>query len=171
MDIVYCWEGLRDLPEDRAEAIASTMNLYPDANFLCITKLHHFFSDRFQVISWDSVMQEMKAHFKFKEIPYGWNGYMCFSDWARFWYLGNHGDTLYLDTDAKMLKRFEFGDKVVCPKREICLLYCPEGMGGNLISLLDARARQHVTLLLDFAEKMDPAWSEPISREYFHHYR
>lgn len=172
MKILYIWHGERHLPESRAQAIAATMNLYPDAEYFCITTLGHFFSDAFKVISWDYVMDCMLRSFDFQERPYRWNEYMCFSDWARFWYLGNHGDTLYLDTDAQMLKRYEFGgDKVIYPEREICLLYSPASEARiKLLDLLEQRAGQHVNLLIDFAGKLNPAWSTTISREFFHHH-
>ncbi len=171
MKILFIWEGVRDLPENRAEAIASTMNLFPEAEFLCITKFHSFFSDRFQVISWDDLMEEMRLYFGFKSIPYCWLSYMAFSDWARFYYLGHHGGTLYLDTDTRMLQRFEFGEKVVYPEREICLLYAPGNPENrqNLLRLLKNRAKKRVNLLLDLHSQMKSGWAEMIPSAFYRH--
>ncbi len=172
MKILFIWEGTKDLPKSRAEAIAETMNLYPEAEYYCITKMHHFFSDKFKVIPWMVVMEEMMLFFGFQTIPYEWNRYMCFSDWARFWYLGNNADTLYLDTDCRMLKRYDFANewRILYPEGNICILYSPDNAKGErLLALLDEQARKHVGLLLGFYQKMNPEWSATIPNEYFRH--
>ena len=40
--------------------------------------------------------------------------YMNFSDYARFHYLSEHEDTLYLDTDIYCVKRTELSEKCEC---------------------------------------------------------
>lgn len=148
------------------------MDLYPEADYFCITRLKHFISDQFQVILWEDVLFQMLNHFGFREVPYQWMDPVTFSDWARFWWLGEHEETLYLDTDCKMLQRYSFEKEpqVIYSPGNICLLYSPQGFKReHFLALMEERAKHHVGLLLDFAGKFGPAWSKPIPKEYFQH--
>lgn len=172
MHILYIWDGRYALPENRRAAIEATLSLYPEARASCITRLKHFVSDQFEIIPWDDILFQMMNHFGFRSIPYKWMDPVTFSDWARFWYLGNNGDTLYLDTDCKMLKRYAFEKefKAIYSPGNICLLYAPDGFKReNFLAMLEARARQHVGILMDFAGKFGSAWAKEIPSEYFQH--
>jgi hypothetical protein len=117
-------------------------------------------------------MKDMTIYFGLKSIPYKWADYMTFSDWARFYWLSLHGDTLYLDTDAAMVKRYAFDQesKLVYSPRNICLLYASSVFPReHLLHLLETRARQHVGILLDLVGKFRPEWSKPIPSGFFRH--
>jgi hypothetical protein len=172
MNLLFIWDGRNSLPESRAEGIKRTLDLYPEAIPYCITRNKSFVSERFQIIPWDPLLIEMADYFAFKQMPYRWHEPVTFSDWARFYWLALHGDTLYLDTDAAMVKRYAFDReyKLVYSPRNICLLYAPAVFPReHLLSLLAARARQHVGILLDLVGKFRPEWSKPIPSEFFQH--
>jgi hypothetical protein len=161
--ILYVWDGHRDLPPERLESIEATRALYPDADFFCITKLKAFMS--FTVVPWFDLMEEMIRFLGFSSMPWRWNEWMCFSDWARFYWLGMNPNTLYLDTDARMLKRYEFGDVPVYSPRNICLLY-PGNCGARFLDLLKTRPR--VNLLLNLFIPLS-AWAQPMPEGHFRH--
>lgn len=175
MKILYIWEDSKLLPADRAADISATMKIYPDAEYLCITKSPEFFSSAFTVISWKKVMDEMIEYFKIRSVPYNWTKYMIFSDWARFWFLSHNGDTLYLDTDARMLKKIDFTDEkmILLPSNEICVLYSPDSENKNhFLRLLKERLMggHGLGILYHLSSSFDPAWSKRIPREYFQHH-
>lgn len=145
------------------------MDLYPNADYFCITRLKFFISERFTLISWDDLLMRMADHFGFNEIPYGWHDPMTFSDWARFYYLAYNPDTLYLDTDCKMTEKyfFETERKFIHSPGNICLLYSPNQTAMHPLEMI--RERTNVGLLIDLAFKMDRKWSKPISSQYFKH--
>lgn len=167
MKILYIWDGRDSLPESRREAVHATLDLYPDAEYSCITRNKHFISDRFQIIPWDEILFQMLNHFGLRGVPYRWLDPVAFSDWARFWFLGLCGDTLYLDTDCRMLKRYDFGGEAVQSLGNICLLYTPKLPDrGKILRLQEERAKVNIGLLIDFAYKL--GW-KAIPAEYFQH--
>jgi hypothetical protein len=172
MRILYIWDGRHDLPAWRKAYIDSTMNLYPDAEYFCISTFPTFHSDRFTVLNGSEMMDEMKNHFGFKSTPYRWQDPICFSDWARFWFLGMHGDTLYLDTDAEMLRVFNFEaeNKMIYSPGNICLLYTPKGfLREHFLALEESQAKKSIGLLMGLHLKFNPSWATPIPPEYFRH--
>lgn len=171
MEIVYIWDGRNALPERRRACVQSALDLYPEATFSCITRLRHFVSPQFKVIPWDEILFQMTDYFNFKGIPYTWLDPMHFSDWARFWYLAHHPDTLYLDTDATVLKRLPLGDKALCPPNNIHTLYSPPGFDGeHFLKLMKDQSHRHVGLLLSFAHRMKPEWSDPLPEGFVDHH-
>lgn len=169
MNLLYIWDGFNPLPESRRKAIEATTALYPEAKRLCITRQKAFLPG-FEIVPWDNLRDSMTRHFGFRSPPYAWNNPVTFSDWARFFWLATHGDTLYLDTDAKMLKLYAFGPEMVYSKGNICLLYVPKDFdGARFLSMLGRRAKLHVGILMDFAYKFDVRWSKPIDSSYFQH--
>lgn len=162
MRILYVWDK-PEIPDTRKACVTGTLSLYPDAEAFCITKAPKFMG--MKVIPWMEVLGKMKAFFGFQKTPYAWNNPMCFSDWARFWFLANNDNTLYLDTDCRMKARFDFetNGAFVQSDGNICLLYAPKGWNGNSLLLkLKDRARERVNLLYDFRSKLDaeklPVW-------------
>lgn len=99
--------------------------------------------------------------------PYEWLNPMCFSDWARFWFLAGHPNTLYLDTDCRMKARFEFEHhkEFVRGEGDIHLLYAPVGFrGAHMIHMLKERRR--INLLHDFRNKLE---GDVLPRHWFTH--
>lgn len=164
MRILYVWD--KDLPAWRSAYLDATEALYPDAEYLCITKESYFRG--YTVIPWDEIGEALMRTFHFKEWPYRWNHPLVFSDWARFWFLGNCWDTLYLDTDAKMLERIELGERVRYSPGDTHVLYSPpSGESRHFLTLLHAQATPvfHHTIVNRFTSD----WSEPLPRTcYFH---
>jgi hypothetical protein len=172
LKILYIWDGRDSLPESRREAIEATLELYPDAEYSCITRNKHFVSDQFSIIPWDEILFQMLNHFGLRNVPYRWLEPMTFSDWARFWHLSHTPDTLYLDTDCRMLTRYDFQaqGKAMYSPGNICLLYTPKGFDGrHFLDLMEARAKVNIGLLLDFHYKMRPEWAAPAPADCFRH--
>lgn len=170
MEVLYIWDGKNPLPERREMAIRATQGIYPEASYACITRLPEFLGMR--VIPWDEVAEEMRVFFGFKHLPYTWHDPRTFSDWARFWYLGTHGETLYLDTDARMTARYAFQKefKVVYSPGNICLLYAPKGFKReNFLALQEKQAKIHPGQLMGFYRHFNQAWAKPIPEGYFIH--
>jgi hypothetical protein len=174
VQILYIWDGRHELPNWRKACIDSTMSLYPDAEYFCISRFPTFHSDRFTMINWFEMMEQMRSHFGLKATPYRWQDPVCFSDWARFWFLGMNGDTLYLDTDAEMVKLFDFEAecKVVYSPGNICLLYTPKVFQReHFLVLQEAQAKKSIGLLMGFHTRFSPSWATAIPQEYFRHRR
>lgn len=172
MQILYIWDGRHELPAWRKARIDSTMSFYPDAEYVCISQFPTFHSSRFHMVNWFDVMDQMKAHFNLKEIPFRWRDPVCFSDWARFWWLGIYGNTLYLDTDAKMVRYYDFEaeTKVIHSPDNICLLYSPKGFArGHFLKLQEAQAKRYMGILMGIHTRFSPEWSKPIPPDYFEH--
>jgi hypothetical protein len=170
VDILYIWDG-KPLPESRERCIRATMGIYPEARYFCITRAGSFLG--FSVISWEGIQKEMADYFGFKQIPYAWLDNRTFADWARFWYLGTHGETLYLDTDATMTARYPFENeyKVVYSPGNICLLYSPKGFKReNFLALQEKQARIHPGQLMGFHKQFNDVWAKPIPEGFFHHH-
>jgi len=164
MRILYIWD--QNLPRARAECLDATELIYPDAEYICITKEPTFRG--YTVIPWEEVGEALLRFKGWKTLPYHWNHPLIFSDWARFWFLGNCWDTLYLDTDARMLERIEFGEKVRYSPNDTHVMYSPQnGAGGHLLPIL----REHSTPVFHhtIVYRFDSAWSEPLSRDSYHH--
>lgn len=164
MKILYIWD--KDLPPWRARMMDATEALYPDAEYYCITRENSFRG--YAVLEWEEIGEALMRFRGLKEWPYRWHHPLVFSDWARLWFLGHSWDTLYLDTDAQMLQRVEFGEKVRFSPGDTHVLYSPpNGEGRHLLPLLksiETHAFYH-TIVNQFS----PEWSEPLSTEtYFH---
>jgi hypothetical protein len=169
--IFYAWDGRNPLPESRRLAIDATMELYPDAEYACVTRLPFFHSERFKAISWDALGEEMRIFFGFDEIPYPWNSPSVFSDWARFYWLFNVEDGLYLDTDIRMLEYFDFqkSKKLLFSPGNTCLLYRPVGFDMHpILEMMRTRAKIHPGMLHDFAFRFGDI-AEPVPARTFKH--
>ena len=170
MDVLYIWDE-KPLPESRERCIRATMEIYPEARYFCITRADSFLG--FSVIPWDEIQREMVSHFGFKRTPYAWLDHRTFADWARFWYLGTHEDTLYLDTDATMTARYPFEgeDRMIYSPGNICLLYVPKGFRRErFLSMQERQAKIHPGQLLRFYTQFESAWAKPMPKGFFHHH-
>lgn len=166
MKILYIWD--KDLPAWRARMMDATEKLYPDAEYYCITKENAFRG--YAVLEWEEIGWAVMRFKGLKEWPYRWNHPLVFSDWVRFWFLGHSWDTLYLDTDAQMLQRVEFGEKVRYSPGDTHLMYAPpNGESRHLLEVLRAIPTPafHHTIVSQFG----PAWSSPVPKDWFHHGR
>jgi hypothetical protein len=146
-----------------------TLDLYPDANVQCITQSDQFVSDHIGIIPWNEILFTMTSIFGFRDIPFRWHDPMTFSDWARFFWLGTHPDTLYLDTDCRMLKPYPFEDDglMIHSPGNICLMYSPlTGLAARLLWILK---NHQPAILMDTIHHFHPSWSKPIPEEYFRH--
>lgn len=165
MKILYVWDGRRELPPQRNACVSAALSLYPDAEFACITMSSSFYSAAIKVIPWDMVKAQLSAFLGVPKDAYAWHDPMCFSDWARFWFLANNPDTLYLDTDCRMKARFDFRDRPM--HAGIFLLYTHAGSDGSaLMRMLKARAGKRINVLNDFGDKL--GWDE-LPPFWYHH--
>lgn len=139
MNILHIWKGDREISRDRISTIEQVHELYPDANFLLLTNGNPLLPYQ-KIINWEEEKERMIKFYNLSFFPTQWNEYMAFSDWYRFYYLINNPNTLFLDTDCRMLKHFDFEkeDKIIYTYNEICLLYSPSNNSfGNLKKILD----------------------------------
>jgi hypothetical protein len=176
MNILYIWEGRKPLPADRAENIKVALERYPDAHFKCITRLDSFFSSDFEVISWEQTKSDITGYYFLDDAGGRLISYMTFSDWARFHHLMKNPDTLYMDTDVKLLEPYPFHEqeRLVKPKHEICLIYAPKnGVAVEIAPTLKERLRRQPSyiLLWDIDKNLPPGSFTEISRDHFHHWR
>jgi hypothetical protein len=141
MEILYIWNGKNELSQQRKDCMERVHNLYPECTFTCLTNsspLPFLFP-----VPWDKSLREVATFFSISEIPKQWDNFMAFSDWYRFYYLINHPDTLYLDTDCKLNVRYDFESKgnLIYPENEIFLLYAPSnGIFAKMKLLLERYA-------------------------------
>lgn len=95
MKILYIWYGIHEpLYHYRDKCIRRALELYPDAHFQVITNLDTFYG--MEVISNNDVRAQMEeqGYYTHKR------DYLRTSDEMRFWWLSQHKNTLYLDTDT-----------------------------------------------------------------------
>ena len=171
MKLVWIWDGRVSLPESRRKAVESALDLYPEAEAICITRNAHFVSDRVRIIPWDEILCPMLDRFGLRAVPYRWLEPVTYSDWARFWFLAHNPDTLYLDTDATVLKRLNLADKFLYPVGNIYALYAPPRFDGeNLLHLMEERAKHNIGILIDFANKFSPEWASPLPLGFVEHH-
>lgn len=172
MKILWIWFGENALPIERKNAIAETMLVYPDAEYVCITKQKAFLDPKIKCIDPQVVIDQMKVYFELKETPEVWKEYLIFSEWARYFYIANNPDTLYLDTDCRMLKQFDFNkaEKVLNPSLDIFLLYSPQnGIGKEILPILKEQAKKCIANTVFLARTIKPAWAGEMPGEYFKH--
>ena len=176
MNVLYIWEGCRPLPEERKQNIRLALDRYPQAKFFCITREKEFFDPRFNIVSWDETLRNIEDFFGVRDDISKFDNYINFSDWARFYFLVNNPDTLYMDTDVTLAKEYDFEneEKFLKPIREICLLYAPKnGAAENMIPILRKKLERRATyrILMNIGRRMNGNWYSDISRDYFWHWR
>lgn len=162
MKILYIWDKA-EIPLARQACVKGTLSLYPDAEVYCITKAKIF--PGMKVIPWEEMLGKMKAFLGLKRTPYAWHNPICFSDWARFFFLAHNPNTLYLDTDCRLKARFDFETHAGAVHAGIFLLYAHYD-GLPLLRMLKDRASQRVNLLNDFGDKL--GWEALPSFWYQH---
>lgn len=144
MKILYIWDGIQQpFPEFRQANIKRCFELYPNAEYFCISKKDFFFSSDFKIIDWDSMVLEIENYFPFGKL----HGISNSSDWMRFWYLAHNPQTLYMDTDVFLNRFFDFESKTkpMFPTRDIYILYsgAEQAFGNRAKSLMMAEPAQH----------------------------
>lgn len=165
MNLLFIWDGRRDLPPERKAAVQSALSLYPDAQAFCITKQSEFLG--MKVVPWENIKAQISAFLAIPRDPYAWLDPMTFADWARFWFLAQHPNTLYLDTDCRMKARYDFETHGRNMRAGIFLLYANVGSDGlSLLRMLKERAQHRINLLNDFGPKL--GWEELPERWYQH---
>ena len=164
MKILFFWIG-NELPEERKSAIASTMALYPEAQYFCITDQKYFVSPKIGCIDPQSIIDDMMRYFGFKVMPGQWKSPVILSDWARFFYLSVNPNALYLDTDCRMVKRFDFEGQANClhAESDYYLIYSPKA-GVDFRPMMKNQAPG---LLVGMAAKI--TWWKPLSGLYYKH--
>lgn len=175
MKVLCIWEGVRSLPQERANNIRIALDRYPDGEFHCISRSKSFFCSEFKVIDWEDTVSEIEGFFCLKDVG-KFISYIYFSDWARFLFLAQNPDTLYMDTDVKLLKKYDFDkeEKFLKPKNEICILYAPKnGAASNMVPILRKKLERRPVyrMLYNIGRRMDGDWHTDISRDYFYHWR
>ena len=99
--VLFIWIGNNTpLYEWRTKCIRRAMEVYPDFNFKVITGLKSFFG--FETIKLEPIFEAIK---EYNVRPISDGHHMNFSDYARYYWLSNHPNTLYLDTDTWCIKR------------------------------------------------------------------
>jgi hypothetical protein len=165
MNLLFVWDGKREIPQDRKACVQSALSLYPDAKAFCITKQSEFMG--MTVVPWENAKGQMAAFLRIPKDTYAWNDPMTFADWARFWFLAQNPNTLYLDTDCRMKARYDFETHGRDTHAGIFLLYANAANEGlSILRMLRERAEQRVNLLNDFGEKL--GWEELPDHWYQH---
>ena len=170
--ILWIWFGENSVPIERQNAIAETMLVYPDAEYVCITKQKSFLDPKIKCIDPQVITDQMVTYFELKETPEVWKEYLIFSDWVRYFYIANNPDTLYLDTDCRALKTFDFSkvEKVLNPKFDIFLLYSPaNGIGKEILPILKEQSKKCISLTVFLARTIKPLWAGEMPEGYFKH--
>jgi len=99
MNILFIWLGKTEpLYEWRTMCIRRAKEVYPDANFKCITHMRAFFC--MELIN--------PSEIDLSEYNANEDNYCGWSDYARLWYLSKHPNTLYMDTDTWCNERMPF---------------------------------------------------------------
>lgn len=102
MDILFIWYGkLEPIYGWRDTCIRRALELYPEANFKCITTLKEFYG--MELIDANALCEEMEAEGYYSDME----NFMVLSDEMRFWWLARNKNTLYMDTDTFCIKPFE----------------------------------------------------------------
>jgi len=102
MDILFIWFGKSDpLYEWRDACIRRAFEMYPEANFKCITTLKDFYG--MELIDANELCTKMESEGYYSDI----DNFMALSDEMRFYWLARNKNTLYLDTDTYCSERFE----------------------------------------------------------------
>jgi len=145
MDILFIWFGkVEPLYAWRDACIRRAFELYPEANFKCITTLKDFYG--MEIIDAEEVAAKMKSEGYYSDI----DNFIALSDEMRFWWLARNKNTLYLDTDIYCVDKFNTDNT---PKKS-----CIEALwnGDNylpFIKILETRAKGE--LFIDIEEKLD----------------
>jgi hypothetical protein len=96
MNILFIWTGVtKPLYEWRIRCIRQAMKIYPEAKFQVITTLKEFFG--MQIIDANEILDKLNDEFS---IGINLTDPICFSDYARYYWLARNPKTLYIDTDA-----------------------------------------------------------------------
>ena len=95
MNIIFIWYGLIEpVSRWREMCLKRAVEVYPNANFSCITTLKYFYG--MNIIDARKVISEMEAGGYYHDI----HNFMAMSDEMRFWWLERNEYTLYMDTDT-----------------------------------------------------------------------
>jgi hypothetical protein len=172
LKVLYIWFGENPLPIERQNAIAETMAIYPNAEYICITKQKTFIDPKFKCIDPQEIIEQMLTYFGLVEIPERWKTYLIFSEWARYFYIAQNPGTLYLDTDCRMLKQYDFENekKVLNPHNEIYLIYSTQsGIAKEILPIMKEQVKKVIASTILFAHLMNPLWGAEMPPEYFKH--
>ena len=121
MNIVFIWDGFQaPLYEMRTRCVRRAMDIYSEAKFTCITTLKEFFLI--------NIINTYDYYEKIKHYDIDVNKYMNFSDYARFHYLSEHEDTLYLDTDIWCTKPIKLTEE--CKATDIQAIWSGKDCNG-----------------------------------------
>lgn len=106
MNIIYLWFGLAGpLNVWQKMCIDRAKEIYPEANFQCITTLKEFHG--MEIISAEKVLSDMHKLGLYGDLT----SHMSTSDEMRFYWLMNNENTLYLDSDTYCTKKYDFTEK------------------------------------------------------------
>lgn len=103
MDILFIWKDHHILSKERLACIESANMMYPNSKLMVITNIQKVFPDYMEIIKLETVRDILINEYNVN--PDRLRDYYGFSDYARFWYLSNHINTLYLDTDTQCVKK------------------------------------------------------------------
>ena len=96
MNILFIWTGVtKPLYEWRMKCIRRALTIYPTAHFQVITTMKEFFN--MQVIEANDISNNLNDEFS---IGITLHDPICFSDYARYYWLARNPQTLYIDTDV-----------------------------------------------------------------------
>jgi len=104
VNVLFIWFGkLEPIYGWRDTCIRRAKELYPEANFKCITNLKEFYG--MELINADELCSQMELEGYYSDT----DNFMALSDEMRFYWLANHKNTLYMDTDTYCVERLELG--------------------------------------------------------------
>lgn len=107
MTILFIWLGITgEFDLWRKMCIFRAKKLYPEAKVKIISSSKKLFD--FDIIDAHEIKEKLKENNWFCKFE----DYILFSDYARFYWLMNYKNTLYLDTDTWCKRRYEYTNKV-----------------------------------------------------------
>jgi len=141
MIILFIWDGLRTRISDyRLKCISRAKEVYPNAEFKCITKTTEWCPYEFDFITWSEMEKKIKDKWNVTiESP------IAFSDYARFAYLSENKNTLFLDTDVYCKERMPEMNGIGIYQGNICVIY--NGVHLNFFYQLVKKRRKDCILV------------------------
>lgn len=103
MKILFTWKTHKRIDKARLACIKRAREIYPDAKFVFITDDRSFVEEGDEVLPVRRVTKILVNDFKV--MPARLRSYLGFTDYAKFWYLSQNENTMYLDTDVYCLKK------------------------------------------------------------------
>lgn len=168
LNILYTWDGRREIPKHYLDNLEITKSFYPDATIFFVTKNPISAPANVKIIDWNEYILKVIDYFKLDEV-WRLSNVINASDWLRFYFLLQIPNLLYLDFDCKLLNKIPESDNFQFSKGNYCLLISPDNKDYQepLKEILSSFEVFHATY--GIYNKMIGIFEE-IPREYFRHW-